>query len=326
MGLNRLYYGKKKVYTFLEKSNSEDCNCDAAYQEGYDNGYAEGVNNADCSSVYQEGYDKGREDGYVDGQTEGYKMGYRVGNAEGFTAGKTLGQDMQKAKLTTLTVTENGIYETEDGYNEVTVNVPQSTENFVIKTACGWFNNDLQREEYRLKINNANIPSGRNLIVDCEYSTSINDMFYATHYGDGIGPKLINTSNVTYMGSVFFGSNMTKIGGIDDTSNVTYMENMFSYCRNLTTLPMLNLSSAIYLSFMFDSCSSLTNLGGFTGLKANLDLSASELITRESMINVFENAAVVEGKSITISQSVANRLTDVDMTVAVNKGWVININ
>lgn len=81
--------------------------------------YAQKINdiqqNADCEEAYNSGYNQG--------QTEGYKMGYRVGNTEGFTAGKTLGQDMQKAKLTTLTVTENGVYESEDGYSKVTVDV-----------------------------------------------------------------------------------------------------------------------------------------------------------------------------------------------------------
>ena len=116
--------------------------------------YAQKINdiqqNVDCEEAYNSGYNQGN----VDGQTEGYKMGYRVGNAEGFTAGKTLGQDMQKAKLTTLTVTENGVYEAEDGYKSVEVAVPiptfETSELMVGINANGHYRYEPSNDGYSL--------------------------------------------------------------------------------------------------------------------------------------------------------------------------------
>lgn len=45
---------------------------------------------------------------------------------DGFTDGVTEGQERQKALLEPITITENGTYSREDGYNEVVVEVPQT--------------------------------------------------------------------------------------------------------------------------------------------------------------------------------------------------------
>ena len=53
---------------------------------------------------------------YVEGYDEGYGRGY--------AEGETYGANMQKAKLGTITINENGQYEREDGWNVVNVDVP----------------------------------------------------------------------------------------------------------------------------------------------------------------------------------------------------------
>lgn len=55
--------------------------------------------------------------------TTPYNEGYAAGETAGIATGKTQGAAEQKAKLTSLNVTENGSYNREDGYNAVTVNV-----------------------------------------------------------------------------------------------------------------------------------------------------------------------------------------------------------
>ena len=60
------------------------------------------------------------QDGYETGKTDGYDSGYSIGYEGGYTDGET----EQKSKLTSITITENGSYTRENGYNEVIVDVP----------------------------------------------------------------------------------------------------------------------------------------------------------------------------------------------------------
>lgn len=46
MSINRMYYGTKKIYSFLENGNQGgECNCEQEYQNGYDQGYQDGLAN-----------------------------------------------------------------------------------------------------------------------------------------------------------------------------------------------------------------------------------------------------------------------------------------
>lgn len=105
----------------------------------YDDGYSEGKNDG-----IQEGYADGKQDGYADGKQDGYTEGFDVGKnqgleegyvdgkadgfsegkAEGYTEGKEDGISEQKAKLESISISENGTYTREDGYNEIVVEVP----------------------------------------------------------------------------------------------------------------------------------------------------------------------------------------------------------
>ena len=67
--------------------------------------------NIDTSSYYDSGY----EQGYEDASTEKYPEGYNDGVED------------QKAKLTHLDVSANGYYSSEDGFSDVSVNVPPTT-------------------------------------------------------------------------------------------------------------------------------------------------------------------------------------------------------
>lgn len=73
--------------------------------------------NVDTETPYNEGYAAGEEAGYAAGET----AGIATGKAQGITE--------QKAKLTSVTLTENGTSTREDGWNSVTVNVPSDINN-----------------------------------------------------------------------------------------------------------------------------------------------------------------------------------------------------
>ena len=74
-------------------------------------------------SVYQEGYNEGNDVGYKDGYTAGNTDGFTDGYAEGLDDGT----EQQKALLSEVTVKENGVYEREDGYKKVYVEVDVPT-------------------------------------------------------------------------------------------------------------------------------------------------------------------------------------------------------
>lgn len=62
------------------------------------------------------------------GYKEGYDEGYSKGHQEGVTEGYADGVATQKSKLQDITITENGVYDREDGYKHIVVNVPASAE------------------------------------------------------------------------------------------------------------------------------------------------------------------------------------------------------
>lgn len=61
---------------------------------------------------------------YENGKNEGVGIGYSSGYGQGMMIGVATGEQNQKAKLESITITENGTYTREDGYNVVQVEVP----------------------------------------------------------------------------------------------------------------------------------------------------------------------------------------------------------
>jgi hypothetical protein len=80
--------------------------------EGYDGVKVVEVN---AQPIYDEGYNEG--------ENIGYNSGYTAGDIDGYNRGYNEGETGQKAKLSAITITENGTYSREDGYNEITVDV-----------------------------------------------------------------------------------------------------------------------------------------------------------------------------------------------------------
>lgn len=97
--------------------------------EGYNQGKTEGYQEGKTDGI-EEGYTDGKEDGIEEGYSQGKSDGFNEGKAEGYTEGKTDGISQQKAKLEGITITENGTYTKEDGYNSVTVNVADTNGSY----------------------------------------------------------------------------------------------------------------------------------------------------------------------------------------------------
>lgn len=69
-------------------------------------------------------YNDGYNNGYDNGKNDGYREGYFDGEQVGFGNGYESGTNEQKSKLESINITENGTYTREDGYNSITVEVP----------------------------------------------------------------------------------------------------------------------------------------------------------------------------------------------------------
>ena len=164
----------------------------------------------------------------------------------------------------------------------------------------------------------------------------------------------LNTSNVTSMYNMFYDCSSLKSIPQLDTSNVTDMTNMVSGCTSLTSIPQLNTSNVTKMSSTFYGCSSLTSIprldatsltntsnmfgyswanlnkfttfGGLTNLKVDLDLSPCPNLTKESLLNVFNEAADVTAspKTLTLGSTNLAKLTDDEKAIATNKGWILN--
>ena len=89
-------------------------------------------------------------------------------------------------------------------------------------------------------------------------------MFYNRKKLQKIDFKLLDTQNVTEMGSMFY--NCSGLKSLDltllDTSKVTSMYQMFYYCSGLTSLDLtpLNTQNVTSMNGMFQGCSGLTSL------------------------------------------------------------------
>lgn len=150
---------------------------------------------------YDSGYDKGIADGYVQGESEGYTDGYAEGLEDG--------AEDQKALLEDITITDNGVYEKEDGYKKVTVEVPipeiptfETEELSVELKSNGSYNYTPTTDGY----------SKVSVTVDVDTS------------GGGGKPKIYN-------GFVFDSCNVSNVDFSQyDWSNVTDCQEMFYGC------------------------------------------------------------------------------------------------
>ena len=153
--------------------------------------------------------------------------------------------------------------------------------------------------------------------------TNMSYMFYFCSNLQTV-PQL-NTINVTNMSSMFYFCSKIETIPQLDTNKVTNMYDMFNNCASLVSVQLMDLSICTYVNSMFNKCSSLTTLGGFTGLKLNLDLSSSSKLTVESVMNVIANAADMTSspRTLTLHKDVFNKLTEEQIATATAKGWNI---
>jgi len=167
----------------------------------------------------------------------------------------------------------NTIFEQGDEIVDPSANLTVAYVNISNNIATLYYDNKRSSREGR----NLLIEDGRSLftgvtsftkvIIDpsfAEYSpTSTANWFREIEVQEIVGFENLNTSNVTDMSWMFAYSNLKSLDlSCLNTSNVTYMYSMFYSCRNLTTLDVSNFNTANVTNMggMFSVCSGLTSL------------------------------------------------------------------
>lgn len=152
----------------------------------------------------------------------------------------------------------------------------------------------------------------------------------------------LNTSRVTTFSYMFYNCKaLTSVPQLD-TSNATNFNSTFRECGNLVDVPELDASKVTDVTQMFLYNYDLTNFGGLKNLgeayltsrSANysfykLDLSASTLLTHDSLMNVINNLYDIATKGCKTQQLVLGatnlaKLTSEEIAIATNKGFTVS--
>lgn len=179
--------------------------------------------------------------------------------------------------------------------------------------------------------------------IDTSGATSTEFMF-----SEGMieNPPYLNTNNVTNARGMFYRCPNLKNIPPYDFSNVSDMHGTFQICPNITSVPpldthnaknvcacfaectklksvpLLDFSKATDADLIFYECTSLTDVGGFTGLKVDIEFPYSPL-THDSALNVIDNLAVSPGHTVKFKISTFKTLTPAEIAKATDKGWTI---
>lgn len=135
-------------------------------------------------------------------------------------------------------------------------------------------------------------------------------------------------------GYTFDGCTSLQTATITMGSNVTEADRLFRNCTSLTTVTNFDASGLQGTWNMFEGCSALTTLGGFTGLGTaytgtsnhTLDLSASDVLTKASIINVineFGTAPSGTNATLKLSATCYALLDASDIAIATAKNWSV---
>ena len=210
------------------------------------------VVNVNAQGVYDSGYDVGNLEGYNsgytngkgDGLTEGYTNGYNEGKTDGIVAGK----DIQKSLLTTISITENGTYTREDGYNEITVDVPDVNGSYDEGYEAGVVEGTSNAKK--------NIVENAQILDITENGTYTDTDKLIKEVNVNVVPKI----NLQQTGLKLGYSTFTEVPEWADWDGITNMTYMFDSCSRLTTIPLINTSKVTNMTYMFYNCKSLITI------------------------------------------------------------------
>lgn len=187
-------------------------------------------------------------------------------------------------------------------------------------------------------------------VIDCSHATNLFRLFWqcanltdAHVINTGLAQRMdcmfescgkltgitetISLSSCTNANSMFAGcSSLKRIPNLINTTKLTSITNIFGGCHSLITIPEMDWSNvtSVWVWAEFNSCSSLTDVGGFIGLKVEINMSSCPL-THDSIMNIINKAADVteNPKTMTFGETNLAKLSDEEKAIATAKGWTL---
>ena len=169
--------------------------------------------------------------------------------------GRIDGIEEQKSKLSAISITKNGTYTSNDGYNNIDVNIPSSGSDFNSEI-------DLVKLGYSQELSNEfNSYINEQVKSDIEYSTYCKQMSKWNYEYDTTITYVpyIDTSSVTSFYKCFCPCYLLKTIPLINTANAYSFSYMFSNCYSLLSVPKIITSKGSDFSYMFNNCRSLIN-------------------------------------------------------------------
>lgn len=225
----------------------------------------------DATPVYDDGYNSGNADGYNTGKQDGieigYNSGYTDGSEQGYNNGFNNGVADQKAKLTSISIKNNGTFRNENGYSEVIVEVGNEQANYGYKT--NWVDEDGLRE---IGWNDEDIALFKNNISHYQWEnykyvvSDENKALYNELTKDNIVQHK-DDPNLVFMPKLPLLSQITTLEGFRYLKGIPYFDftqynGIFQLSNNLSleTIPLLDFSDRVKIDNIFGGCRSIENL------------------------------------------------------------------
>ena len=136
---------------------------------------------------------------------------------------------------------------------------------------------------------------------------------------------LFNTINVTNMYSMFHICHSLKSIPAFDTSNVNRMPYMFQNCNNIVHIPPIDVSKVTIFTNTFNLAYKLQSCN-LKNLKLSIDISATSLLEKSSLLYMIENAAPTDAITITLSAYCYNKFSnDPDVVAALSAQPLVSL-
>ena len=307
MSINRMYYGTKKVYSFLENGNQGGAECPELTELNVtENGTYEGAFGVVNVDVPQEGSSS---------------------NSTFSEIGWTSEDD--------TTVFGDAIAYAKEIYDNW-----DATANDV---SSRWRDN--ARIMFFPNVDWSNIEYANITFYGCKSLVGVPDivapkLWFATEVFNGCSAlqkaPMIYTDKIDNFYRFFYDCKNLRYVPQYNTSVATSVSEMFAQCTSLTSLPLYDFNNVgdIWSLFGGEELYNLTDLGGFANLKIdwNDDGGLVKLpnLTYDSIMNVINNLYDFRGngdndttRTLKIHPNTMALLSDEDKQIATNKGWTL---
>lgn len=160
-------------------------------------------------------------------------------------------------------------------------------------------------------------------LIDTASATNMSKMFrncYAL-----VSVPLLDTSSVTIMDHMFYNCYSLVSVPPFDTSGVISMDYMFYNCQPLISVSLFDTSSVVRMNKMVAYCNSLVYCN-LKNLKLSIDISATSLLEKSSLLYMIDNASPTDAITITLSAyCYAKFSNDPDVVAALSKQPLVSL-